>query len=86
MRSLNENHVDSPDPANPQAYPIAGLTWLLIYPEYEDASKAQALQSVIDWALNNGDQYAQQLGYIPLPQDVEQRVMETLEQKVVADR
>ena len=62
------------------------MTWLLLYPEYEDASKAQALQGVIDWALKNGDEYAQELGYIPLPQDVEQRVVETVEQQLIADR
>ena len=75
-----------PDPANPEAYPIAGLTWLLIYPEYDDVTKAQALQGVIDWALNNGDEYAQQLGYIPLPQDVEQRVVETVKQNILANK
>ena len=75
-----------PDPANPEAYPIAGLTWLLLYPEYEDPNKAQALQSVIDWALNSGDEYAQELGYIPLPQDVEQRVVQTVQEEVVANQ
>ncbi|GAB4525946.1 MAG: phosphate ABC transporter substrate-binding protein PstS [Pleurocapsa sp.] len=75
-----------PDPANPDAYPIAGLTWLLLYPEYDDPNKAQALQEVIDWALSSGDEYAQELGYIPLPQDVEQRVVETIQQNVVANQ
>ena len=75
-----------PDPANPEAYPIAGLTWLLLYPEYDDPNKAQALQDVINWALNNGDEYATQLGYIPLPSDVEQRVVQTVEQEVVANK
>ena len=73
-----------PDPANPEAYPIAGLTWLLLYPEYEDPTTAQAIQSVVDWALNSGDEYATQLGYIPLPQDVEERVVQTVQQEVVA--
>ena len=75
-----------PDPANPEAYPIAGLTWLLLYPEYEDPTTAQALQSVIDWALTSGDEYATQLGYIPLPQDVEDRVVQTVQEAVVANK
>ena len=75
-----------PDPANPDAYPIAGLTWLLLYPEYDDSNKAQALQSVVEWALNSGDEYATQLGYIPLPQDVEQRVVQTVQEAVVANQ
>ena len=75
-----------PDPANPEAYPIAGLTWLLLYPQYDDPSKAQALQGVIDWALTSGDQYATELGYIPLPQDVEQKVVQTVREEVVANQ
>ena len=75
-----------PDPENPEAYPIAGLTWLLLYPSYDEPAKAQALQSVIDWALNSGDSYAEQLGYIPLPQDVEQRVVETINQEILANQ
>ncbi|MGV2830126.1 phosphate ABC transporter substrate-binding protein PstS [Myxosarcina sp. GI1(2024)] len=75
-----------PDPTNPEAYPIAGLTWLLLYPEYEDPAKAQALEGVIDWALTEGDPYAQELGYIPLPQDVEQRVQTTVEEAIVAEQ
>ncbi|HHP7231456.1 MAG TPA: phosphate ABC transporter substrate-binding protein PstS, partial [Xenococcaceae cyanobacterium] len=73
-----------PDPENPDAYPIAGLTWLLLYPQYDNPEKVQALEGFIDWALNSGDEYAQSLGYIPLPQDVDQRVVETVQQQVVA--
>lgn len=75
-----------PDPANPEAYPIAGLTWLLVYPQYDDPNKAQALQSVVDWALTSGDEYATELGYIPLPQEVEQRVVQTIREEVVANQ
>ena len=75
-----------PDSANPEAYPIAGLTWLLLYPQYDDPTKAQTLQDVVSWALESGDEYAQQLGYIPLPQDVEQQVVETIQQNVVANQ
>lgn len=72
------------DPANPEAYPIAGMTWLLLYPEYEDPTTAQALQGFVNWALNDGDQYAAQLGYIPLPPEVESRVLQTVQQSVAA--
>ena len=75
-----------PDPANPEAYPIAGLTWLLLYPEYNDPTTAQALQDVINWALTDGDEYATELGYIPLSADVEERVVQTVESEVVANK
>ena len=75
-----------PDPANPEAYPIAGMTWLLLYPEYDDPTTAQALQDMITWALNDGGQFAQQLGYIPLPPEVKQRVLSTVQQESSASK
>jgi phosphate transport system substrate-binding protein len=74
------------DPANPQAYPIAGMTWLLLYPEYEEPTTAQALQGFVNWALSSGDQYSTELGYIPLPQELEARVLQTVEQSVVTKK
>ena len=71
-----------PMPEGEEAYPIAGLTWLLIYPEYDDQATADALQQVVSWSLNNGDDIAQELGYIPLPGDVADRVVSTVEEGV----
>lgn len=71
-----------PNPEGEEAYPIAGLTWLLVYPEYDSEETARAIQTVIEWSLNNGDDIAQELGYIPLPSDVETRVVETIENNV----
>lgn len=70
-----------PDPENPDAYPIAGLTWLLLYPEYENPETARALQTTIEWAFNEGDSIATELGYIPLPEQVETRVQDTVSQQ-----
>jgi phosphate transport system substrate-binding protein len=70
------------DPANPEAYPIAGMTWLLLYPEYKDINKANALQGFVKWALNDGDRYAAKLGYIPLSPEIESRVLQTVQQSV----
>lgn len=67
-----------PDPENPEAYPIAGLTWLLLYPEYEDQDVATALEEMVNWALQDGDNFATELGYIPLPGDVQERVIATV--------
>ena len=55
-----------PDSKNPAAYPISTLTWLLLYPEYKDAAKKEALQNVINWSLTDGKAAANELGYIPV--------------------
>jgi phosphate transport system substrate-binding protein len=55
-----------PDSANPKAYPISGLTWLLLYPQSKDAAKQTALKAVVEWSLSTGKATATELGYVPL--------------------
>lgn len=62
------------DSANPKAYPISGLTWLLLYPQSKDAAKQTALKSVIDWSLTTGKPIATELGYIPLEPELVAKV------------
>lgn len=56
--------------ANPQAYPIAGFTWLLIYKDMEDPVKRKAIVDFIKWAVHDGQEYADELLYARLPADV----------------
>jgi phosphate transport system substrate-binding protein len=59
-----------PDPSGPDAYPIATFTWILLRKNYGDAAKAQAIRSLFAWSLGDGQQYAVNLGYVPLPPEV----------------
>jgi phosphate transport system substrate-binding protein len=67
-----------PDSANPKAYPISGLTWLLLYPQSKDAAKQTALKGVIDWSLTTGKATATELGYVPLEAGLVTKVKEEL--------
>jgi phosphate transport system substrate-binding protein len=49
------------------SYPIASLTWLLVYRKQADATKAKKLTDFIRWALENGGASATALDYAPLP-------------------
>jgi phosphate transport system substrate-binding protein len=73
-----------PDPEAKDGYPIVGLTWLLLYGQYDDTAKADALKGVVKWALTEGDKFAEELGYLPLPDDVANRVVATLDTIKVA--
>ncbi len=73
-----------PDPAGKDAYPIVGLTWLLLYPTYDSPAKAEALKGFVQWALKDGSQYATELGYLPLSQSVAQRVEEAVTTRVAS--
>jgi phosphate transport system substrate-binding protein len=52
------------------AYPISGFTWLLVYKNMKDASKAAALVKFLKWAMEKGESYASDLYYAPLPKQV----------------
>ena len=68
------------DPEGEQSYPIVTYTWIIAYDNYQDKNEAQALKNVIDWALTEGQQYSDDLGYIPLPKTVVDRVQQRAEQ------
>ncbi len=55
--------------SNPDAYPIAGFTWLLVYKNQTDPAKALALTRMLWWATHDGQQYNESLEYAPLPLD-----------------
>ncbi|MDN5348408.1 MAG: phosphate transport system substrate-binding protein, partial [Clostridia bacterium] len=52
------------------SYPIAGYTYLLVYKEQADAAKGKALVDFLWWAIHNGESYARDLLYAPLPDNV----------------
>ncbi|MBH8578197.1 phosphate ABC transporter substrate-binding protein PstS [Nostocaceae cyanobacterium CENA369] len=65
-----------------QGYPIVGLTWMLIYKQYGNASKANAVKKWINWVLQDGQQYNDDLNYTKIPSDVVSRVLQTVNSTV----
>jgi phosphate transport system substrate-binding protein len=57
----------------PDAYPIAHLTWLVVYTDQKIPSKALALTRFLWWAVHDGQKYSMSLGYGPLPPQLVQR-------------
>lgn len=60
------------------SYPISGFTWLLIYKDGKDKAKAAELQKFLKWALHEGQSYAKDLFYAPLPKEVVKRCDEKI--------
>ena len=58
------------DPEAPDAYPITTFSWLLLYKKYDDAAKLKALKDFVTYGLTEGQSFAVELGYIPLPEAV----------------
>ncbi|HUI65713.1 MAG TPA: phosphate ABC transporter substrate-binding protein PstS, partial [Bacteroidota bacterium] len=49
------------------SYPICGFTWLLVYKKMKDKEKAAAMVKFLGWAMTEGQKYAKDLYYAPLP-------------------
>ena len=61
------------------AYPISSFTWLLLYEDPKDKAQSKAMVDFVKWALTEGQQYASQLGYAPLPAEVMKQELAALE-------
>ena len=63
-----------PDPEGAEAYPIVSYTWLLVPKTVADPNKAKAIEAMIEYGLNEGQKVSPELGYVPLPQNVKEKV------------
>ena len=51
-------------------YPISSFTWLLLYENPKDKAQAKIMVDFVKWALTDGQKFAPDLGYAPLPEAV----------------
>ena len=85
LPSGNESweNVSITNPPGSESYPIASFTYLLLHQDLSEnpsmtEDKAQKLVDFIRWAITDGQQFAEPLGYVPLPQEVVELNQETL--------
>jgi phosphate transport system substrate-binding protein len=69
---------DLTDASDPQAYPITGTTWALIYQNQTSASKAAALVNFLSWTLTAGQDMTAAVNYQPLGKDLQQKCIDQL--------
>ncbi len=65
--------VSITDADGKNSYPISGFTWLLVYKHMKDKEKGEALVKFLKWAMGEGQSYAKDLLYAPLPKEVVKR-------------
>ena len=51
-------------------YPISSFTWMLLYENPKDKAQSKAMVDFMKWALSDGQKFASELGYAPLPAEV----------------
>jgi phosphate transport system substrate-binding protein len=68
-----------PDPSGEDSYPIVGYTWILAYKVYPKAETSKAVREFLRYGLTEGQAFAEQLGYVPLPEETRQKALAALE-------
>lgn len=59
-------------------YPVSSFTWLLFYQDPKDKAQGKAMVEFMKWALTDGQRFAGEMGYAPLPKNVVDMEMKTL--------
>jgi phosphate transport system substrate-binding protein len=59
--------------AGADAYPISSYTYILVYKNQKDAAKGKALVDFLWWGIHDGENFAKELRYAPLPADIVKR-------------
>jgi phosphate transport system substrate-binding protein len=62
------------DPEGAQSYPIVTYTWMLVPKTVTDPNKAKAIEAMVEYGLTEGQKVSSELGYVPLPQNVKEKV------------
>ncbi len=68
-----------PDPDGEDSYPIVTYTWLLLYSSYPDKIEADRVKKFVRWGLTDGQSFAKDYGYAPLPEPVASSALKALD-------
>jgi phosphate transport system substrate-binding protein len=76
--------VSITNPEGAGTYPISSFTWLLLYQNPTDKARSRMMVDFTKWALTDGQRYATELGYAPLPDKVVKQELAALERIAVS--
>ncbi|TAG46777.1 MAG: phosphate ABC transporter substrate-binding protein PstS, partial [Oscillatoriales cyanobacterium] len=62
------------DPEGAESYPIVTYTWMLVPKKVADPNKAKTIEAMVEYGLNEGQKVSSELGYVPLPASVKEKV------------
>ncbi|HUB68268.1 MAG TPA: phosphate ABC transporter substrate-binding protein PstS [Candidatus Methylacidiphilales bacterium] len=62
------------DPPGDGSYPIVTYTWWLVHAQYSKPGVATTIKALAAWCLTDGQKFAPELGYLPLPSNVVEKV------------
>jgi phosphate transport system substrate-binding protein len=59
-------------------YPVSSFTWMLLYQDPKDKAQSKVMVEFMKWALTDGQKFAADMGYAPVPKNVVDMEMKTL--------
>ena len=62
--------VSITNPPGDNVYPISSFTWLRLYENPKDKVQSKMMVDFVKWALSDGQKFASELGYAPVPKNV----------------
>jgi len=73
------------DQPGKDSWPITGATFILMHKQQSDPQKAKAVLDFFDWAYRDGDKLAEDLHYVPMPDNVAGTIRQSWKQIVGPD-
>ena len=70
------------DQPGASSWPITGASFILMYLKQDKPDSAKAVLSFFDWSYHNGQKMADELDYVPMPDNVVKLVEETWKTKM----
>ncbi|HRE03051.1 MAG TPA: phosphate ABC transporter substrate-binding protein PstS [Ilumatobacteraceae bacterium] len=61
-----------------EAYPIAAQTWIIAYTTQDDAEAAENLRGFLTYLLTEGQEWAPEVDFAPLPEQLRQQALENV--------
>lgn len=68
-----------PDPKGARSYPISTYSWALVRARYDTPAKTAQVHALIRWILTAGQQYAEDLNFVPMPDNIVEAALSELD-------
>jgi phosphate transport system substrate-binding protein len=68
-----------PDPPGKDSYPVVTFSWVLLRRIDQDARVRDSLRDFFRWCLQDGQRFADDLGYVPLPPPIVAQALKALD-------
>jgi phosphate transport system substrate-binding protein len=77
--SLHELTYSLTDAAGAKSYPVCGISYAVLFAK-QPKDKGPVIVEFLKWATTDGQQFARELEYAPLPADLQKKIQDRLGQ------